>query len=97
MVIKHRGNTHKGVFYIEEGNKMLAEISYSFAGADKMLLDQTTINNELPEQNEAGSELLDALINYSRDKNIKVIPLCIIAKSIIEQNPAYRDVLFKQT
>lgn len=96
MVIKHRENTHKGSFYIEEGNKLLAEISYSFAGADKMVLDQTIINNELSDQNNARRELLNTLINYSRNKNIKIVPLCRIAKTIIEQNPAYRDVLLKQ-
>ena len=95
MVIKHRENSHKGSFYIEEGNKLLAEISYSFAGADKMVLDQTIINNELSDRNKAGQELLNTLINYSRNKNIKIIPLCRFAKTIIEQNTAYRDVLFK--
>lgn len=94
-MIKHRENSHKGSFYIEEGNKLLAEISYSFAGADKMVLDQTIINNELSDRNKAGQELLNTLINYSRNKNIKIIPLCRVAKTIIEQNPAYRDVLFK--
>jgi len=96
MIIKHRENTHKGSFYIEEGDKLLAEISYSFAGTNMMVLDYTTINNELSEQKKTGQELLHTLINYSRTKNIKVIPLCKTAKTIIDQNPSYRDVLLKQ-
>lgn len=95
MKIKHRENTHKGSFYIEKGDKLLAEISYSFAGANMMVLDHTTINNELSEQNKARQKLLHTLINYSRSKNIKVVPLCKTAKTIIEQNPSYRDVLLK--
>lgn len=96
MIIKHRENTHKGSFYIEEGDKLLAEISYSFAGANMMVLDHTTINNELSEQKKTRRKLLHTLIKYSRSKNIKVIPLCQTAKKIIEQTPSYRDVLLKQ-
>lgn len=95
MVLKHHENGHKGAFYLEDGKDLIAEIRYSFAGADKMILDQTIICNEQAAQNELTKLLLDTLVNYSRGKNIKVVPLCRIAKSMMEKDPAYQDVLFK--
>jgi hypothetical protein len=43
MEIKHRENAHKGSFYVEENNTVLAELSYSFAGAGILILDQTML------------------------------------------------------
>ncbi len=95
MVLKHYENGHKGTFYLEEGAELIAEINYSFAGADKMILDRTIIYNKLVDQNELTKLLLDTLIDYSRKKNIRVIPLCNIAKSLIDQDISYQDVLIK--
>ena len=94
MKIKHNENAHKGSFFIEEeGNSIiLAELTYSFAGADKMILDRTIISEALKD---TGTErlLLDAAISYSRIKNIKVVPLCQSAKALIDNNPEYRKIL----
>lgn len=95
MVLKHYENGHKGTFYLEEGAELIAEIKYSFAGADKMILDRTIIYNKLVDQNELTKLLLDTLIDYSRKKNIRVIPLCNITKSLIDQDMSYQDVLIK--
>ena len=94
MEIKHRENAHKGSFYIEENNIILAEMTYSFAGADKMILDHTKVYDTLRGKG-AGNMLVEAAINYSRKKNISIVPLCPFAKKVIEKTPAYRDVLLK--
>lgn len=95
MVLKHHENGHKGSFFLEEGAELIAEIRYSFAGADKMILDQTLIHNKLIDQNELTKLLLDTLTDYTRKKNIRVVPLCKTAKSLIDQDMSYQDVLIK--
>lgn len=94
MEIKHRENTHKGSFYVEERDLLLAEMTYSFAGSDKMILDHTVVADSL-KGNGLGNRLVEAAVSYSRDKNIKIIPLCPFAKSVFERNPTYQDVLLK--
>lgn len=94
MEIKHRENTHKGSFYIEENDVLLAEITYSFAGSDKLILDHTTVGKELKGMG-IGNMLVEAAVSYSRDKSIKIIPLCPFAKTVFEKNPSYNDVLLK--
>ena len=94
MEIKHRENTHKGSFYIEENNVLLAEMTYSFAGSDKLILDHTTVSKALKGMG-IGNMLVEAAVSYSRDKSIKIIPLCPFAKTVFEKNPSYKDVLLK--
>jgi len=94
MEIKHRENTHKGSFYIEENDVLLAEITYSFAGSDKLILDHTIVGKELKGMG-IGNILVEAAVSYSREKHIKIVPLCPFAKTVFEKNPAYQDVLLK--
>ncbi len=95
MEIKHRENAHKGSFYVEENNMILAELSYSFAGADKLILDQTNVSAKIKAKN-IGNNLVEAAVNYSKAKNIKIVPLCPFAKDLIENTPEFRDVLIQK-
>lgn len=95
MEIKHRENAHKGSFYVEENNTVLAELSYSFAGADKLILDQTNVSTKLKGK-KIGNSLIEAAVNYSKAKNIKIVPLCPFAKDLIENTPEFRDVLIQK-
>ncbi len=95
MEIKHRENAHKGSFYVEENNMILAELSYSFAGADKLILDQTNVSAKIKAKN-IGNNLVEAAVNYSKAKNIKIVPLCPFAKDLIENTPELRDVLIQK-
>jgi len=95
MEIKHRENAHKGSFYVEENNSVLAELSYSFAGADKLILDQTNVTIELKGK-KIGNSLVEAAVNYSKAKNIKIVPLCPFAKDLIENTPKFRGVLIQK-
>lgn len=45
--IKHEFNDRKGTFYIEDGNKRLAEMTYVMAGDTKMIIDHTEVDDSL--------------------------------------------------
>jgi len=92
MEVKHRENAHRGSFYVEENNLVLAELTYSYAGKDKLILDQTKISAILEEDN-IKETLLEAAINYVRQKKLKIVPLCPISKILIENKSEYHDVL----
>lgn len=94
MDIKHRENRHKGSFYAEENGKLIAEMTYSFAGADKMIIDHTIVC-DIARGHGVGNMLVDAAVAYLRDNNIKVIPLCTFAKSVFDKTTAYSDVLIR--
>lgn len=95
MEIKHRENAHKGSFYVEENNTVLAELTYSYAGRDELIIDQTKIS-AIQEKEIIKKNLIEAAINYVRQKKLKIVPLCPIAKILIENNPEYLDVLISK-
>lgn len=90
--IQQEESASKGRFYIEEGNKTLAEMTYSVAGTDKIIIDHTDVSETLRGQG-VGHKLLAALVEYVRSRNIKVIPLCPFAKAQIEKNKEYHNIL----
>ncbi len=94
MEINHFENAHKGSFYIEQNGALVAEMTYSFAGPNKMILDHTVVSDEL-QGHGVGNLLVDAAVSYSRDNNIKIVPLCPFARSVFMRTPAYEDVLLK--
>lgn len=47
MEIKHQINGNKGVFYIEENNERLAEMTYTMSGPKKMSIEHTEVDKKI--------------------------------------------------
>ncbi len=94
MDIKHSHSDTKGSFYIELEGKKIGEMTYSIAGPELIIIDHTEVGEELKGKG-AGVQLLNALVDYVRKNNIKVIPLCPFAKSVFEKKVELQDVLSK--
>ncbi len=80
------------MFYIEQEGKTVAEMTYSWAGADKIIIDHTEVNERLKGQG-AGKELVGRAVEFAREKGLKIIPLCPFARSVFNKTPEYSDVL----
>lgn len=93
MKIEHVDDGRKGAFYIGEIHDFKAEMTYIWAGTQKIIVDHTQVNPELKGQG-MGGKLLDELVAFAREKKIKVLPLCPFANAQFEKNVGYRDVLF---
>lgn len=93
MEILHDDNGHKGVFYIEQDNQRVAEMTYVWAGADRFIIDHTEVSDVLKGKG-AGKQLLEAAIAFARLHGFKITPLCPFAKAMFDKTPAYADVLW---
>jgi uncharacterized protein len=83
----------KGRFYILADGRDLGEMTFVFAGSDKIIIDHTLVSDELKGQG-AGKKLLDATVAWVREKGLKIIPICPFAKAVMTKNPEkYQDVL----
>ena len=93
MEIQHQGDHKKGLFFILEKGKHQAEITYTFAGEDKIIIDHTEVfpGNE---GRGLGKMLVKAVVDFAREKHIKILPLCPFAKNVFDKTPDYKDVLF---
>jgi uncharacterized protein len=92
MDIQHNDGNSKGSFFIEKDGEILAEITYSKAGNDKIIIDHTEVSDQLRGKN-VGKVLVEHAIGYARENELKVIPLCPFARSVIERDESLQDVL----
>lgn len=85
-------NEKNGFFYIDVNGIHEAMMTFVFAGADKIIIDHT----EVKPGNEGkgfGKKMVVKAVEYARENNIKIIPLCPFAKSVFDKNPEFNDVL----
>ena len=92
MDIKIEETTTKGAVFIKENTIRLAEMTYSIASPDLIIIDHTEVDESLKGQG-VGKQLLLELISKSRADKVKIIPLCPFAKSVFDKNEDLRDVL----
>ena len=85
-------NDKKGSFFIEIDGKQEAEMTFVFAGEDKIIIDHTGVNPG-NEGKGLGKQMVAQAVTYARENNIKIIPLCPFAKKDFDKTPEFRDVL----
>lgn len=82
----------KGFFYIEVDGEQEAMMTFVFAGDEKIIIDHTEVNPG-NEGKGLGKKMVTKAVEYARENNIKIIPLCPFAKSVFDKVPEFRDVL----
>ena len=85
-------NDKKGSFFIEIDGKQEAEMTFVYAGEDKIIIDHTGVNPG-NEGKGLGKQMVAQAVTYARENNIKIIPLCPFAKKVFDKTPEFRDVL----
>lgn len=94
MEILLKVNGNKGKFYVNQNSKTLAEMTFVWAGDDKIIIDHTEVQEALAGQ-QVGKQMVQKAVEMARTKHIKIIPLCPFAKSVFDKIAAYEDVLYK--
>lgn len=94
MDFQHKSGDTKGEFYLERDGDIKAKITYSKLGNTQIIIDHTEVSDDLRGE-DIGRELVEHAVDYARKNELKVIPLCPFAKSIIQRDPSLQDVLKK--
>jgi uncharacterized protein len=92
MEIKQYESTSKGAFFIGEKSNPLAEMTYSKAGDEIIIIDHTEVSESLKGRG-AGKQLVSAAVAFARKNRLRVIPLCTFAKSVFDKVEEFQDVL----
>lgn len=90
--INHLQTDKGGKFYFQENGKELAQMVYLNAGVNLIVIEHTDVHSSLQGKG-TGKILLENLVNYARQKNLQVIPLCPFARATFEKTPEWQDVL----
>jgi len=93
MTVRRDQKGHRGAFYIEGEDGRLAELTFSAAPDGQLvILEHTEVDESLRGQGIA-RRLVEAAVNWARDQNIKLVPVCPFAKAVFDREPAFGDVL----
>ena len=92
LLIQHKQVGGKGIFYVGQEGAILAELVYTKPSADKMIIEHTEVDDTLAGK-KVGLQLVTMAVDYARQQNLKIIPLCPFAKSVFDKKPELRDVL----
>lgn len=85
-----KGNSSFFIGESEKNNKAI--ISYVADESGKITVDHTVVSDELKGQ-KIGSKLVKRIVEFAREENLKIVPVCSYAKKVIENTEEYRDVL----
>ena len=94
MNFKHKEKGDTGTFYLQEdkSGEHQAEIVYSREQPDRIVIQHTEVTPQLRGRN-LGNLLVQAVVEFARSNNIKVVPLCVFASSVFRRHKEYADVL----
>ena len=92
MDIKIEETDTNGAAFIETDKIKLAEMTYSIASPNLIIIDHTDVGVSLKGQG-VGKKLLLKIVEKARDQNIKIMPLCPFAKSVFDKEESLQDVL----
>jgi len=92
MEIQQKDNGKKGQFFIEQNGENVAEMTYVWAGNNRIIIDHTQVDEKLKGKG-AGKKLVIKAIEFAREKGLKITPLCTFAKSVFDKETKFKDVL----
>ncbi len=92
MEIQHLSTESKGEFFIEKDGKRIAEMTYSKAGETMIIIDHTEVSDAGRGEG-FGKKLVKTGVEFARENDLKIMPLCPFAKAIIQKTPEFQDVL----
>lgn len=88
MEIKHQAQETKGSFVAYIDGQRTGEMTYSVAGADKIIIDHTDVDPAFGGKGVGKAILLEGVMLYVRENNLKVLPLCPFASAMFKKMSA---------
>ena len=90
--IEREDNGKKGRFVIYENDEFAGEMTFTWAGKEKFIIDHTGVE-EIFNGKGYAKQLVMAGVDYARENDLKIIPLCPYAKSRFDKDKSIGDVL----
>ena len=91
LEVRHEEANGRGAFFIEREGERLAEMTYSRAGAGRVVIDHTEVHQKLQGKGVA-RHLLDTAVAWARKTGTRVHATCPYAKAQFEKDASIRDV-----
>ncbi len=89
--IKHKETDRRGMFYMEDEKGITSELTYTVQENNVMIIDHTETRPALEGKGLAG-KLVKKSVEFARENDMKIDPLCPFAEVQFDQNKDYKDV-----
>lgn len=89
--IQQKESEGKGMFYIEKDGDIIAELTYSVQDSGIITLDHTETDPQMTGKGLA-SKLVAHSVEFARENQLKIDPLCEYAAKQFERHQEYKDV-----
>jgi uncharacterized protein len=84
-------NNERGAFVIEDNNERIAEMAFGKKDTN-LIIYHTEVSDKLKGKGIA-QELLEHMVNYAREENLQVVPLCPYVHAQFKRHPEkYQDI-----
>ncbi len=90
--IKREGDNQKGEFVIYENDKRAGRMTYEKEQENQIIVEHTNVEEEFGGRGLAG-KLMDKMVEYARENNLKINPSCSYVQHKFKKDEAIRDVL----
>ncbi|HTO16365.1 MAG TPA: GNAT family N-acetyltransferase [Edaphocola sp.] len=92
ITINQEDDKKHGRFFLEEDGFFVGEMTYTWAGESMIIIDHTGIE-EGHNGKGFGKQLLMKVVEFARNRGVKIIPLCPFAKASFKKDTSIQDVL----
>lgn len=93
LTFKHEEDGRRGKFTLLENEVPAGEMTYVWAGTTKFIIDHTETFENFGGKG-YGRKLVMKGIEYAREKEVKIVPLCPYAKKVMEEDEELRAMIF---
>lgn len=89
--IKREDKENTGCFVLYEDNTPAGEVTFYSDGENKIVLDHTGVNQQFGGKGYA-KQLVMKVVEYARENNLKIVPVCSYAKRVFNSDESLNDV-----
>ena len=82
----------KGFFYVKIDGNLEARMTFFFDDNDILNIRHTEVNPG-HEGKGFGKKMVIKAVEFARERNLQIIPICPFVKSFFAKNPEFRDLL----
>jgi len=81
-------------FYMSDEQNLIGEITYFENEDGQLVVDHTFVNPQYRGKN-IGMILINAIVEYARNINKLIIPVCPYVEKMFSRNSKFEDIWFK--
>jgi predicted GNAT family acetyltransferase len=90
-IIQEKGTT-KGAFFAKENDRVIGEMTYVWSGNHSFTIDHTEVDDRYQGLG-VGKKMVEKAVEFARENNYTIYPLCPFVRGFFDKNPTYSDVL----